>query len=83
LYTVDPGDIAGSKLNVRFVMREVRDSSAFSSVNMDKMSDTTRLEYLRQQSEAVRELDEAHGDDEDAAAQERQGAADGSACTSG
>jgi endonuclease-3 len=57
-YTVDPGDIVGSKLNLRFVMREYQDSLA-ASVNIEKLSDTARLELVRQQAEAARELEEA------------------------
>jgi hypothetical protein len=59
LYTVDPGIIDGTKLNLRFTMREVQDSPTGGSINVDKMSDTARLELLKQQSEAARELDEA------------------------
>jgi len=58
LYSVDPGAIAGSKLNLRFNLREVRDVPA-SSANVDKLSDTARLEYMKHQSEATRELEEA------------------------
>jgi hypothetical protein len=58
LYILDPGGVVGSKLNLRFTMREVQDA-ATSSVNVEKLSDTARLEYLRQQAEAARELDEA------------------------
>lgn len=56
LYTVDPGGIVGSKLNLRFVMREVQE---FSPVKLGTMSDTTRLEFMKQQTEASRELDES------------------------
>jgi len=58
LYTVDPGDIVGSKLNLRFTMREMQDSAA-SSINFERLSDTARLEFVRQQAEAARDLDEA------------------------
>lgn len=58
LYTVDPSDIVGSKLNMRFTLREVRDVPV-SSVNVDKLSDTARLEYMKHQAESVRELEEA------------------------
>ena len=58
LYTLDPSDVVGSKLNLRFTMREGQDS-ATSSVNLEKLSDTARLEYLRERAEAARELDEA------------------------
>ena len=58
LYTVDPGAITGSKLNLRFNLREIREVPV-SSANVDKLSDTARLEYLKHQSEAVRELEEA------------------------
>ena len=58
LYTLDPTNVVESKLNLRFTMREVQDS-ATASVNVEKLSDTARLEYLRQQAEAARELDEA------------------------
>jgi hypothetical protein len=62
LYTVDPGDIVGSKLNLRFVMREAQGafSPAVTSVNVDRLSDTARLELMKQQAEAARELDEAN-----------------------
>jgi hypothetical protein len=58
LYVLDPGSVVGSKLNVRFTMREAQDPST-ASVNVEKLSDTARLEFLRQQAEAARELDEA------------------------
>jgi hypothetical protein len=59
LYTIDQGDIVGSKVNLRFTMREVA-NSVTSSINVDNLSDTARLEYARQHAEAIRELDEAH-----------------------
>ena len=55
LYTVDPGNIVGSKLNLRFTMREVQDSLT-PAMNVEKLSDTARLELSRQQAEAAREL---------------------------
>ena len=58
LYTVDPGEVVGSKLNLRFTMREVV-NPVTSSINVNRLSDTARLEYARQHAEAFRELDEA------------------------
>jgi hypothetical protein len=58
LYTVDPDGVVGSKLSLRFMMREVPNSIT-SSINVDRLSDTARLEYARQHAEAMRELDEA------------------------
>jgi hypothetical protein len=59
LYTVDPGDVVGSKLNLRFVMREVQGVNYTPTVNLEKMSDTARLEYMQVQAAANRELDES------------------------
>lgn len=58
LYTVDPGEVVGPKLNLRFTMREVL-NPVTSSINVNRLSDTARLEYARQHGEAFRELDEA------------------------
>src|SRR6185436_20402920 len=50
LYSVDPGAITGSKLNLRFTLRDVRELAP-SSVNVERLSYTARLEYLKHQSE--------------------------------
>jgi hypothetical protein len=55
-YSIDPREIVGSKLNLRFVMREVRDGITTS---ITVLSDTARAEYGRQHADAIRELDEA------------------------
>jgi len=57
VYALDPGRVADSKLAMRFVMWESKDP--FTSVNLDKLSDSARLEHTRQMYEAVRERDEA------------------------
>jgi hypothetical protein len=59
LYTVDPGEIVGSKLNLRFVMREVQSITYAQTGNVEKLSDAMRVELLRQQLELARERDEA------------------------
>jgi hypothetical protein len=56
-YQVDPIGTSDSKLNVRFSMREMRDSTPVLS--QGKLSDSARLEHSRQLYEAVRERDEA------------------------
>ena len=58
LYTVDPGEIVGSRLNLRFTMRQMQDSLT-APVNVEKLSDTARLELVQKQAEAARELDDA------------------------
>jgi hypothetical protein len=58
LYTVDPDGVVGSKLTLRFMMREVVNSIT-SSMNVDRLSATARVELGRQHAEAYRELDEA------------------------
>jgi hypothetical protein len=57
VYALDPGNIVGSKLNVRFTMREAQEllTPALSPGNI---SDTARLELSRQLYEAVRERDD-------------------------
>jgi len=57
VYAIDPGEVVGSKLNLRFTMREVQEMP-FTPVNMEKMSDMARLELAKQQAEAARELDD-------------------------
>jgi hypothetical protein len=57
-YSIDPGDVVGSKLNLRFTMQEMQDS-LIAPIKVEKLSDTARLELLRQHTEALRELDEA------------------------
>jgi hypothetical protein len=59
LYTVDPGEIVGSKLNLRFVLREVQSITYSPTTNTERMSDAMRVEVLRQQLDAGRERDEA------------------------
>ena len=56
-YQVDPIGMTDSKLNVRFSMREMHDSSPVLSPG--KLSDSARLEHSRQMYEAIRERDEA------------------------
>jgi hypothetical protein len=56
-YQVDPIGMADSKLNLRFSMREMRDTTPV--LNPGKLSDSARLEHSRQLYEAVRERDEA------------------------
>jgi hypothetical protein len=59
-YQVDPIGTADSKLNVRFSMREMHDTTAVvSSAKYEKLSDSARLEHSRQLYEAIRERDEA------------------------
>ena len=59
-YQVDPIGTADSKLNVRFSMREMHDTTAVVSngAKYDKLSDSARLEHSRQLYEAIRERDE-------------------------
>jgi hypothetical protein len=57
-YEIAPRDAVGSKLNLRFTMREMQEMP-FSPVSVEKMSDTARLELMRQQAETARELDES------------------------
>jgi hypothetical protein len=60
-YQVDPIGMTDSKLNVRFSMREMRDTSAVvaSGLKYEKLSDSARLEHSRQLHEAIRERDQA------------------------
>jgi hypothetical protein len=58
LYVLDPGSVAGSKLNLRFTMREAQEV-LMPAVSQSKLSDTARLEHSRQLYEAIRERDEA------------------------
>ena len=57
-YLLDPGGVAGSKLNLRFTMREVQDVLT-PAAGASKLSDTARLEHSRQLYEAIRERDDA------------------------
>jgi hypothetical protein len=58
LYVLDPGSVAGSKLNLRFTMREAQEV-LMPAVSQSKLSDSARLEHSRQLYEAMRERDEA------------------------
>lgn len=58
IYALDPGDIVGSKLNLRFVMWEPQESIT-AAMNQGNISDTARLEVSRQLYDATRERDEA------------------------
>ena len=57
-YSVDPITVSDSKLNVRFSMREVRETLA-QPTPQGQLSDQARLEHSRQLYEAIRERDEA------------------------
>jgi hypothetical protein len=60
-YQVDPIGTADAKLNVRFSMREMHDTTSLvgSGAKFEKLSDSARLEHSRQLYEAIRERDEA------------------------
>lgn len=58
LYTVDPGEMVGSKLNLRFSMRELQDAVAPARAGQ-QMSDVARLEQQRLLYEASKERDDA------------------------
>jgi hypothetical protein len=58
IYALDPGDIVGSKLNLRFVMWDAQESIT-AALNQGNISDTARLEVSRQLYDATRERDEA------------------------
>jgi hypothetical protein len=58
IYALDPGDVVGSKLNLRFVMWDAQESIT-ASMNQGNISDTARLELSRQLYDATRERDEA------------------------
>ena len=57
-YSVDPINVADSKLNVRFSMRELREAVAQPAAQ-GRLSDEARLEHSRQLYEAIRERDDA------------------------
>ena len=56
-YQVDPIGVTDSKLNLRFSMREMHDTTPVLS--QGKLSDSARLEHSRQLYEAIRERDDA------------------------
>jgi hypothetical protein len=58
-YSVDPINVADGKLNIRFTIREIRESVSVPGVDASKLSDSVRLEHSRQLYEAIRERDEA------------------------
>jgi hypothetical protein len=57
-FHVDPIGVNEPKLNIRFSIREVSDSTV-QGMNMSKVSDTARLEHGRQLYDAIRERDDA------------------------
>jgi hypothetical protein len=58
IYAIDPGDVVGSKLNLRFTMRELQDPAP-AARSGQQMSDVARLEQQRQLYEAIKERDDA------------------------
>jgi hypothetical protein len=59
-YLLDPGAVVGSKLNLRFTIRDVQEvGTGISFWNPSKLSDSARLEHSRLLYEAIRERDDA------------------------
>ena len=57
-YHVDPIGVDEPKLNIRFSIREMADPHV-PGLDIEKLSDTARLEHTRQWHDAIRERDEA------------------------
>lgn len=58
VYTLDPNEVVGAKLNLRFTMRDAQ-QALMPAMSQSGLSDTARLEHSRQLYEAIKERDDA------------------------